>query len=156
MKHAAAWLVALVLSAPMTPSFAGETKMSDDQTAIRTAVTTMTNAFMGGDIDTVMQSYEPGAAVMFEPQKPINDADPLHQMFTMAAGMKPTFTYSGHEVFVANDIGLHLSPWTMSATAPDGTAVEQTGLSVAVFRKQPDGQWKMVLDNPHGQFLMQH
>ena len=42
----------------------------------------------------------------------------------------------------------------MRATAPDGTKIQERGLSVAVLRRQPDGQWLMVIDNPHGQHLL--
>ena len=155
MKHAAAWLVALALStATPLPIFAGEQTMTKDQTAIHDAVEQMTQAFMAGQIDRVMQSYEPGAKVMFEPQSPVSDTDQLRTMFTAMSAANPQFTYSGHEVYVSGDTGMHIAPWTMTATGPDGSEITQSGLSVAVFRRQSDGGWKMVLDNPHGQFLL--
>ncbi|TDS89103.1 YybH family protein [Pelagimonas phthalicica] len=154
MKHAAAWLVALALSLATTETSAGEKPMTQDQTAIHSAVEQMTYAFMAGDITRVMRSYEPGAAVMFEPQSPVSDEDQLHAMFTAMSAMKPAFTYSGHEVYVSGDTGLHIAPWDMVATGPEGEEITQSGLSVAVFRRQEDGSWKMVLDNPHGAFLM--
>jgi ketosteroid isomerase-like protein len=42
----------------------------------------------------------------------------------------------------------------MTGTAPDGTPIRQSGLSVAVLRKQADGKWLMVFDNPFGQHLL--
>ncbi|MGH1415693.1 MAG: YybH family protein [Pelagimonas sp.] len=156
MKHAAAWLVALALSAATpSPILAKDTTMTNDMTAIHQAVEDMTAAFTGGDITRTMQSYDTGAVVVFEPQSPVSDADQLHAMFTAMSAMKPAFSYSGHEVFVSGDTGLHIAPWTMTATGPDGSEIAQSGLSVAVFRRQQDGTWKMVIDNPHGQFLMQ-
>jgi ketosteroid isomerase-like protein len=38
----------------------------------------------------------------------------------------------------------------MDATLPDGTKIQNGGLSVIVLRKQPDGNWLMVIDNPFG------
>jgi ketosteroid isomerase-like protein len=49
---------------------------------------------------------------------------------------------------------MHVAPWVMIGQAPDGTEVSQQGLSVAVLRKQADGRWLMVLDNPNAQALM--
>lgn len=129
-------------------------KMTEDEKNVLSAVINMTNAFHAGDIEGVMNSYEDGATVVFEPEKPVSDVNVLTQMFEGAFTMKPQFDYSGHEVFVSGDIAVHFAPWTMSATAPDGEAVTQTGLSVAILRKQSDGSWKMVIDNPHGQNLM--
>jgi len=35
-----------------------------------------------------------------------------------------------------------------------GNEIGQSGLSIAVLRRQADGSWKMVIDNPHGSHLM--
>lgn len=58
------------------------------------------------------------------------------------------------EVLLAGDTAIHTAPWSMRATAPDGTPIEQRGLSVAVLRRQRDGSWLMVTDNPYGQRLL--
>jgi hypothetical protein len=42
----------------------------------------------------------------------------------------------------------------MTGTAPDGSAIEQGGLSVALLRRQPDGRWLMVVDDPFGDELL--
>ena len=70
------------------------------------------------------------------------------------AQANPVFTYSGHEVFIKGNVATHISPWKMTAKAPDGTVIKQSGLSVAVLRKQKNGEWLMIIDDPHGQFLM--
>lgn len=126
-----------------------------EQQAVLQAVQQMTDAFHRKDIKGVMDSYEPNALVVFDPQHPIQDAEALKERFVQSFGISPKFEYSGHEVFVNGDIGVHLAPWTMTATAPDGTAIKQTGLSIAVLRQQKDGKWLMVFDDPHGQFLME-
>ncbi len=126
-----------------------------EQQAVLQAVQQMTDAFHRKDINGVMDSYEPNALVVFDPQRPIQDADSLKERFVQSFGISPRFEYGGHEVFVNGDIGVHLAPWTMTATAPDGTAIKQTGLSIAVLRQQKDGKWLMVFDDPHGQFLLE-
>ncbi len=128
--------------------------MTQDQQNVLTAVETMTLAFQAGDIDAVMQTYEPGATVVFEPGSPVQDGDQLRAMFTAMAEVNPVFTYTGHEVFVAGDTAIHIAPWSMTGQAPDGQAIAQSGLSVAVLRRQADGAWKMVIDDPHGAHLM--
>lgn len=70
------------------------------------------------------------------------------------ASTTPKFTYSGHQVFVAGDIAMHIAPWSMDAIGPDGQQIQQEGLSIAVLRKQSDGEWLMIIDNPHGQMLL--
>ncbi len=117
-------------------------------------VQTMTAAFQQADIDTVMATYEEVAAVCFTPGEATEDAAVIREMFTNMAQLRPDFTYAGHEVVVSGDLAVHLAPWTMTATGPDGSHIEDRGLSVAVLRRQPDGDWRMVIDNPHGDRLL--
>ncbi len=154
MKHAFAWLVALTVTFPSISTAEGQ-KMTQDQQGVLAAIETMTAGFQAGDMATVMQSYEAAATVVFEPEAAVSDAAQLEQMFAGMAAMNPEFTYpSGHEVVVSGDIAVHIAPWAMKAQSPDGQTIEQSGLSVAVLRKQPDGGWKMVIDNPHGARLL--
>ena len=117
-------------------------------------VEAMTAAFQTGDLDSVMQSYEAEAAVAFEPNAPVSDPAMMREIFSQWMSMNPSFTYAGHDVIEAGDLALHIAPWTMTGTAPDGTAIEQSGLSVSVMRKQSDGSWRLVIDNPHGAQLL--
>lgn len=115
----------------------------------------MTTAFHNKDIEDVMAFYEPNALVIFEPETPIKDPVELRAMFMNAFVINPIFTYSGHEVFVNGNLATHIAPWTMNGQTPDGTKITQSGLSVAILRKQQNGEWLIIFDNPHGNFLMQ-
>lgn len=128
--------------------------MTDQEQAVLGAVERMTAAFQAGDLDTVMASYERPATIVFEPGTPVTDPDAQRQAFRELMALSPRFVYGGHEVFVAGDLAVHLAPWTMRATGPDGSAIEDGGLSVAVLRRQADGRWLMAVDDPHGQHLL--
>lgn len=139
---------------PLSANSEEETTMTEDQKTALSQVESMTAAFHRGDIEGVMGSYEPGATVVFEPGAPITDPAVLREMFRGAFTLNPKFEYGGHEVYVTGDIAVHFAPWTMTGKAPDGTDVIDSGLSVAVLRKQEDGRWLILFDNPHGQRLM--
>lgn len=128
--------------------------MIKDQADVQATIERMTAAFQKNDIDVVMSTYEPGAVVLFEPGKPVTGGQLLRQMFGGMAAAKPVFAYSGHDVIMSGDTALHIAPWTMTAHAPDGKEIRQSGLSVAVLRRQTDGSWRMVIDNPHGAHLL--
>ena len=153
MKHAFAWLMTLALISPQTLTAESIQMTQDEQQALAT-IETMTAAFQNNDIARVMATYEDAATVVFEPGAPISDHAVLEQMFTGMAAAKPEFVYAGHDVIVSGDIAMHIAPWTMTAQTPDGQEINQSGLSVAVLRKQADGAWKMVIDNPHGGRLL--
>ena len=125
-----------------------------EQQAVLDTILSMTRAFHAGDLEGVMRSYEPDPHVVFEPQAPAIGDAAVRAAFREAFGLEPQFEYAGHDVRIAGDLALHIAPWTMRATTPDGSQVEQQGLSVAVLRRQPDGAWRMAIDHPHGQHLM--
>lgn len=129
--------------------------MKRDHADVIAAVAAMTQAFHAGDIEGVMASYEPGAAIAFDPLQPaVTDVAQQRVAFTEIFALTPTFTYAAHDVVVSGDIATHFAPWTMRATTPDGQSVEDHGLSVAVLRRQPDGRWLMVMDAPQGAHLL--
>lgn len=153
MKHAFAWLTALALAIPQISTAESQT-MTQDQQDVLNAIQTMTSNFQGNDIAGVMASYETEATVVFEPGSPISDQAQLEQMFAGMAAVNPVFEYAGHEVIVNGDIAVHIAPWSMTGKTPDGHELAQSGLSIAVLRRQLDGSWKMVIDNPHGGQLL--
>jgi uncharacterized protein (TIGR02246 family) len=126
----------------------------DIEPRVHALIERMTSALARRDIDGVMATYEPGAIVAFEPGAPKSGDATLREEFARLLATDPRFAFSGHEIIVSGDLALHLMPWTMNGTAPDGSTIEQEGLSVAVLRRQHDGRWLMVIDNPHGQRLL--
>jgi uncharacterized protein (TIGR02246 family) len=122
---------------------------------ITATVLTMTEAFQRGDIPAILRTYEPGAVVLGAPGEPSSGAPALRALFAGFIALKPVFTYAGHEVVQAEDLALHIAPWQMTGTAPDGSQLQQRGLSLAVLRRQPDGRWLMVIDQPFGDALLQ-
>lgn len=127
--------------------------MNPTQTQVLDAILAMTDAFHRGDMAGVMGCYTADAVVVFDRQAPVSGHDAIEQKFRQAMALKPRFEYAGHEVFVAGDTALHIAPWVMTATLPDGASVEDRGLSVASLRRQADGRWLMTIDDPHGSFL---
>jgi uncharacterized protein (TIGR02246 family) len=121
---------------------------------IVSTVLTMTEAFNRGDMSGILSAYEPDAVVVGKPGQPLTGAVALRAMFAEFIALKPSFMYAGHEVVSAGDVALHISPWRMTGVGPDGTPIEQTGLSLAVLRRQTDGRWLMVIDQPYGDALL--
>src|SRR5262245_32701626 len=105
--------------------------MTKDEKDVIGTVERMTAAFQRGAVDEVLKIYEPAAVVAFEPGASVSDPEAMHATFTEWTGLSPRFEYGGHDVMVAGDLAVHIAPWTMRGTAPDGSAVMQKGLSVA-------------------------
>src|SRR3712207_6758364 len=64
--------------------------------------------------------------------------------------LRPRFELRVAQVLVAGDLALLLSPWSMTGTRPDGAVLELRGITSDVVRRQPDGAWQFIIDNPMG------
>ena len=143
-------LVALATALYTSTGQAQEIQMTDESKILST-INRMTSAFSARDIETIMSTYAPNAVVVGEPDKPVTGDAALRAMFAAFIQTGVAFTYGAHEVVIAGDTALHLMKW--SAPGPDGKAIN--ALSVAVLRRQSDGNWLMVIDHPFGDGVMQ-
>jgi ketosteroid isomerase-like protein len=48
------------------------------------------------------------------------------------------------------DLALVYNDWTLSATGADGSPIERSGKAIEVMRRQPDGTWRVAIDDPVG------
>ena len=61
---------------------------------------------------------------------------------------RPEFTWRPEIVELSGDgtLGMTRGPWTMKGKGPDGKPFERSGIFNSIWRKQPDGSWKVVFD----------
>ena len=112
-------------------------------------------AINGQDVEALLDLFEPDA-VFVDPETggELRGEDAIRQG---AAGMLESnarIEGTGRKVLVAGDIALVLSSWTLEAEGPDGEVLRQSGTATDVIRRQPDGTWRYVIDNPGGTALV--
>ena len=127
---------------------------TEEQRNVMKTILKMTSSFTNKDIDGVMETYESNSTIIFEPGMPVTDRKTQRELFMSFIDMSPEFLYGDHEVFVNNDIAIHLTPWSMIGKVQGGSEVKLGGLSIAVLRKQSDGEWLMIFDDPYGSNLL--
>ncbi len=68
------------------------------------------------------------------------------------AGSFPFMRINGElqPIIEAGDLALIISKWTLKGTDPTGAAVDLAGQTADVVRRQADGSWLFVIDNPYG------
>jgi ketosteroid isomerase-like protein len=53
-------------------------------------------------------------------------------------------------VVTAGDLALMISDWSLTGKGPEGQPVQMAGRASDVLRRQRDGTWRAVIDNPLG------
>ena len=104
------------------------------------------------DIDGLLDLFEPEA--LFVDPGSGAELRGHEQIREAVAGMfesNPTIEeVAPPKVWVSGDVALVLSGWSMEATGPDGERLRQAGTATDVMRRQADGTWRYVIDNPAG------
>jgi uncharacterized protein (TIGR02246 family) len=107
-------------------------------------------AFNTGKVDAIMALYEPEPTLVPQPGQEVTGRDAIRQALLQFLALKGTIQIT--TMFTVHGPGLALTRgrWTLTGTGPDGRPIEMTGQGVEVLRKQPNGEWLLVIDHPFG------
>lgn len=104
-----------------------------------------------GDAESLLSLYEPGATIAPPPGSANSKGEPAVEHIEKLVAMRPRFTrVTTTKVFQAGDVALLCSEWEAVMTGPDGNEIPMQGRGTEVLRRQADGNWLCVIDNPWG------
>lgn len=107
------------------------------------------HSFNNGDVDGLVAMYEPGAVLVNRRGETARGTAEIRQAYRGYLAAHPRIRVETASVFQCdNGLALTHGRWMMTGTGPDGTAVQMEGRSAEVLRRQPDGSWLVVIDNP--------
>jgi uncharacterized protein (TIGR02246 family) len=109
---------------------------------------TFLTAVNAKDVDALLDLYDPDGINVELDGSQTTGRDALRASFAGLAGAVRRIEGSTRKVFVAGDVALTSSTWTAEFVLPDGSIVQQQGTSTEVSRRQPDGTWRIVIDDP--------
>lgn len=111
-----------------------------------------TEFLLAGDLEGQVSLYEPDA-IMVDVQQP-GTFDKGHaairEGLSKLQALRPEFELKIKKTLKCGDIAILYSRWTLTGTDPEGNDVKMTGLTSDVVRRQPNGGWMFVIDNPIG------
>jgi len=103
-----------------------------------------------GNLDAMMELYEPDAAFAPQPGETVNGHDEIRTALESFLAVKPRMEGTIEKVLEAGDTALVANGWRLSGTAPDGSPVRMAATSADVLRRRGDGSWRIVIDDPWG------
>ena len=103
-----------------------------------------------GDLESLMTLYEPLACFASQPGELAKSPSGIRESLRDFIDLNGKLDLKVKRVIKASDLALVTSKWSFSGTRSDGKHVDITSKSADVLRKQPDGSWRFVIDNPWG------
>lgn len=109
--------------------------------------------FRARDLDGLLALYEPDAALAARPGEVAVGSAAIREALTGFLLLTSTlreFRIEAGTPIQAGDVALLHSRWSLAATGPDGRPLELGGMTADVLRRQADGTWRLLVDNPWG------
>ena len=103
-----------------------------------------------GDLDSLLPLYESDAAFATEPGTLAPGAPGIRDALDGFIAMNGTLDLKVTRVLEVDDLALVVGVWSFDGTGPDGEPVRLASKNADVLRRQPDGTWRFVIDNPWG------
>jgi len=104
--------------------------------------------FPTGNIDKLLTLYDPDAVFVAEPGKIVKGLEAIREGLGNMLALNLDFDLRPKKVLEMGDTALVISQWTMKVPASGEVVV--SGKSSDVVRRQEDGSWVLIIDNPHG------
>lgn len=113
--------------------------------------TAFVDAFNRGDLNALLALYEKDATLFPEPGVPLVGIDAISRALADFIAMKGRMRLDTISVVESAGLAITRGEWTLKGgVGPDGKPVELAGKTLEVSRRQPDGSWLMVIDDPYG------
>ena len=103
-----------------------------------------------GNLDTLMALYEPQAVFATQPGILSHGLPGVRQALAGFVAMQGKLDLNVTRVLEVGDLALVTTAWSFIGTGADGEPVTLTARSADVLRRQADGSWRFVIDNPWG------
>ena len=103
-----------------------------------------------GDFEMLMALYEPGAAFATQPGSLAPGLGGIREALGGFVELKGKLDLEVKRVLEVGDLALVLGEWSFTGTDPQGESVKLAARNADVLRRQADGAWRFVIDNPWG------
>ncbi len=108
-----------------------------------------------GDLEKAMALYDDNAVFVQEPGKPaISGLDNIREVIRNFQSIKPELKVEVMQFVEAGDVAFFTLKWEIMGTSTEGDEIHMSSYDGNVVKRQPDGSWKTIIDNPfHGHHI---
>jgi len=109
-------------------------------------------AYHDGDVDALVEFYEPDGTVFPQPGSPVTGHGAIREALVPFVALRGQMQLRSSTVIENGDLALVYGEWSLTGgTDPDGNPVNMEGRSTEIMRRQSDGLRRDVIDDPYSQ-----
>jgi ketosteroid isomerase-like protein len=102
------------------------------------------------NLESLMELYESEAAFALEPGSLAHGATGVRAALAGFISMDGTLDLEVTRILEVGELALVIGVWSFEGTGPEGEPVRLAARNADVLRRQSDGTWRFVIDNPWG------
>jgi uncharacterized protein (TIGR02246 family) len=102
------------------------------------------------NLDRLVDLYESDAVIVERTGELAQGTGAIREHLSNLLSMQPAMTILHSRTVIAGELAQLSSHWRSTAVAPDGSTVELEYHGSELARHQPDGSWRLLIDNPWG------
>ncbi|MFK3676750.1 YybH family protein [Microbacterium sp. NPDC090218] len=106
--------------------------------------------FNARDLDGLMALNLPDVVFVPAPGTPVTGAASVRGALEQFLGLNLPISMTVRHVFESDGVGLAIADWTITGTAPDGSAIALAGTTADVAVRDETHGWRYAVDNPFG------
>lgn len=109
----------------------------------------LAEAFNNGDLDALLRVYEENAVLVAPPDEVVaTGREEIRKALEPAFALRPSARIEVVKKLQSDGLALTQARWSLVGADAEGQRVELGGEGSIVSRRQADGSWRIVLDNP--------
>lgn len=106
--------------------------------------------FNARDLDGLMALNTEDVVFVPAPGQPVQGEAAVRGALEQFLGLNLPIAMSVRHVFSSGNTGLAVADWTITGTAPDGSAIALAGTTADVAGYDDEHGWRYLIDNPFG------
>ncbi|WP_213278775.1 YybH family protein [Chryseobacterium indologenes] len=120
------------------------------------AVAYFRHCIKNGDAAGALSCFHPEAVYINRDGKELRGLEQISLAMNEICRSKLDIQGEVPHVTVVNDVAMWLDQWEMTGIAPDGHAIHMTGHTSCIMKRNEDGEWLWLVDNPFGAAILKN
>jgi ketosteroid isomerase-like protein len=106
------------------------------------------NCILLGDLKGAVSCFHPEAKYIDRDGSEIKGLDNIEKALESICSWRPQITGLKQKVTIVDDLAIWVDKYVVKAKAPNGAPVEMEGFTACILKRDSDGIWSWLVDNP--------
>lgn len=119
-----------------------------DRTHPENAVKYFRHCILTGDLNGALSCFDKDGVYIERDGQEIKGLENIKKPLEHLCNWKPDIKGKKQKLTIVGDYAVWVDQWTLKASSPDGNPIEMDGATTCMMKKNEEGIWLWLVDNP--------